>query len=120
MTSMQPEAFISRFCWRMAKQGEDNYPPELRAAQCVSGNKKQSHEEHIRRYYMEYGMHLEDFLQARKFFKDMEKWGYNPKQRAEEEHRELQDNADDDIPDLTWEWLENPSSDPAEWPPVNP
>ena len=118
--SKSAEELVTWLCWCHAIQGRDNYPPLLRAAQCMGSVSEQydSTEGRIRALQHERGVHSEKYMDAVDFFKDMESMGYDPKYRAEYEHHELQEQTEGDLPDLTWEWYDDPTHDVTEWPPV--
>jgi len=77
-----------------------------------------STEGRIRALQHERGVHSEKYMDAVDFFKDMEDMGYDPKYRAEYEHNELREQADGELPELTWEWYDDPTHDVTEWPNV--
>ena len=118
--SKSAEELVTWLCWRHAIQGRVNYPPLLRAAQCMGSVSEQydSTEGRIRALQHERGVHWEKYMDAVEFFEDMEKMGYDPKHRAEYEHHELQEQAEGELPELTWEWYDDPTHDVTEWPPV--
>lgn len=91
------EHIVDWLCWTWARRGEHNFPPDNRAEECIERLDLEAGEAQGK----EYGAHSEKYITARERFHDMEKYGLDPKARAERYIEE----SDLDLPDIDWEWL---------------
>jgi len=96
--SMTDREILDWLCWKFATDGERFYPPDETAEECIESMDVDSD----RKKGSEYGQHYRAYGEAREFYSQMEKRGFDPKARA----KRHMDESDLDLEPIDWEWLE--------------
>jgi len=105
-TDRSVEELLDWLCWKMAMDGEDNYPPEKRARECCNAHKEERDvDDHF--LGVEEGWHSRAYTQAVQFFEIMERRGFDPRSRAAREIQRFNEEHDGELEPIDWDWYEN-------------
>lgn len=96
------DEMLDWLCWVLATEGERFYPPDETAEECID---TQGLEDDFQKG-AEYGQHVRAFSTAQERFRDLERHGFNPRERAE---REIERAREDglELEDIDWGWYDD-------------
>lgn len=101
-TDRTVDEMLDWLCWDMADTAARFYPPQETRDACVEALDDPDDET----IAMEYGQHLRALQDAAAFYDDLERFGFDPKARAERERQRAADEDDLELPEIDWEWYE--------------
>lgn len=104
---LPPDELLDWACWYFATQAENFYPPRETAQRCIDSFEDSDRlDVDERTRGIEFGQHQRAVDEVVSFYETLERYGYNPRQRAEREIERCR-NKGWDIPSVDWTWYDD-------------